>query len=67
MEQSSLHGTRNAMEGLEVLCSSEGKFNFFRHRMLLERPESILNGFKVLFSSALWWVFLLLLLPVFSN
>lgn len=45
--------TQSAMEGLEVLCSSEGKFNFFRHTISLERPESILNGFKVLFSSAL--------------
>lgn len=44
------------MERLEVLCSSEGKFNFFRHRIPLERPESILNGFKALFSSALYFV-----------
>lgn len=56
MEQSSLHGTQSAMERLEVLCSSEGKFNFFRHRIPLERPESILNGFKVLFSSALYFI-----------
>lgn len=54
MEQLNLGNTWSVMEGLEMLCCSEGKFNFFRHRIPLERPEITLNGFNILFSPALW-------------
>lgn len=64
MEQSSLPGIQSAMQGVEVLYSSEGKFNFFIHRIPLERPESTLSGYSLI---PLCFTFagFLLLLPVF--
>lgn len=55
MQQLCLHSTQSTMEGQELLCHSERKCNFFRHRIPLERPESILNGFK--FYSLLLYIF----------